>query len=117
MDVTQVTLTGQRSGEGHMDTEANRKEVIGMSGQPKLSPTCVIDVQDSTISVLETERGRLMLTNPVGAKILQLCDGTHTVEEIAAEVAAEFPGAEVDEIRTDVEEFLTAARGKGVIAG
>lgn len=88
-----------------------------MSDQPKLSPTCVIDVQDSTISVLETGKGRLMLTNPVGAKILELCDGVRTVDEIAAEIAAGFPGAEVAVVKTDVEEFLAVARGKGVVAG
>lgn len=88
-----------------------------MDGLPMLAPTVVVDEQEATISVLETESGRLMLTNKVGHSILNVCDGTRTVDEIAHAVAAQFPDVAPEIVREDVMEFLANARAKGVVLG
>lgn len=88
-----------------------------MDGLPVLAPTVVVDEQDATISVLETESGRLMLTNKVGHSILNVCDGTRTVDEIAKAIAQLFPDVAPGTVREDVVEFLAHARAKGVVLG
>jgi pyrroloquinoline quinone biosynthesis protein D len=53
---------------------------------------------------------RAVLLNEEAGRILRLCDGHRTVEEIVAELAGVFPGAPV---AADVPEFLTRVRGEG----
>jgi pyrroloquinoline quinone biosynthesis protein D len=53
---------------------------------------------------------RAVLLNEEAGRILRLCDGHRTVEEIVAELAEAFPGAPVAD---DVPEFLARVRGEG----
>jgi coenzyme PQQ biosynthesis protein PqqD len=92
-------------------------EELLVDGLPMLAPTVVVDEQDATISVLETESGRLMVTNKVGHQILNSCDGTRSVDEIVQAVAAQFTDVAPEVIRADVVEFLAHARAKGVVLG
>jgi pyrroloquinoline quinone biosynthesis protein D len=53
---------------------------------------------------------RAVLLNEEAGRVLRLCDGHRTVEEIVAELAEAFPGAPVAD---DVPEFLARVRGEG----
>jgi coenzyme PQQ biosynthesis protein PqqD len=63
--------------------------------------------------LLYPERG--LSLNAVGAAVARRCDGTRTVAAIAAEIAAEFPGAEPGEIERDVLEFLERLAERGLV--
>ncbi len=50
--------------------------------------------------------------NPTAAEILKLCDGTHTLEDIVAELEEKF---ETTGLRKDIFELLEAALANGWI--
>jgi pyrroloquinoline quinone biosynthesis protein D len=50
--------------------------------------------------------------NETAVQVLELCDGTRTIEEIAAELSQRFDGADVHD---DVEELLLSLANRGMI--
>ena len=50
-----------------------------------------------------------------GQKILEFCDGQHTVEEIVAALSATYPGADPAKIREDVGNFLETLQQKRIV--
>jgi hypothetical protein len=52
----------------------------------------------------------------VGARIWDLCDGSLTIEEIAARLAAEYDAPE-DEIVADVRELVRELAAEGLLDG
>ena len=65
--------------------------------------------------LLYPERG--LSLNPVGAAVVRLCDGGHTVAEIIAALVASFPGAPADEVERDVIAFLERLRERALLEG
>lgn len=61
-------------------------------------------VDDAAVIVL-ADAGEVNVLNPVGTRIWELVDGTHSVQEIIATIAAEYAVSAEDAAR-DVEEFL-----------
>ena len=64
------------------------------------------DFEDGTIAVLDPTGERVLLLNPTGAAVWALCDGTRTVDDIAAFVHAHTSGAALEQVRGDVESLL-----------
>jgi coenzyme PQQ biosynthesis protein PqqD len=50
-----------------------------------------------------------------GQKILELCDGKRTVEEIVTALSATYTGAALGKIRDDVGTFLEALQQKRIV--
>ena len=50
-----------------------------------------------------------------GQKILELCDGKRTVEEIVTALSATYTGAALGKIRDDVGSFLEALQQKRIV--
>ena len=64
--------------------------------------------------VLPTQ-AEVKVINPVAVLVYRLLDGTHTVDEIVAEVLEEFE-VEPDVARRDVESFLEELAAHGMLA-
>lgn len=71
------------------------------------------DTPDGAV-LLDVERGEMLCLNPVGSKILELIARGCREDEIAKEVSALY-GAQIEQVRADLDEFLDTLRGHGVI--
>jgi pyrroloquinoline quinone biosynthesis protein D len=85
-------------------------ESVPAGWRPALARSIVLryDRIRETDLLLMPERA-VQLSGEAG-RILRLCDGRRTAEEIVAELAEAFPGAAVAE---DVPEFLARVRAEG----
>jgi len=63
---------------------------------------------------LDEETASNFAMNHTASAILELCDGTRTVDEIAA-IIAEATGAALDEVKRDVRMILAEFVGYGLI--
>ncbi len=57
--------------------------------------------------LLDVERGQIFSVNIVGSKILELLESGHNEARIVIHLSA-MDGADVDSVRADVHDFLTA---------
>lgn len=73
---------------------------------PRMDTAAVVTQDSSSTTVLNPISGRIFVINDVGKRILELSDGTRTIDQIAAEITTEFHGAQVSETLRDVGEFL-----------
>jgi pyrroloquinoline quinone biosynthesis protein D len=69
------------------------------------------DVDDSGTVIL-LQSGMMHQLNLVGGMVWQLCDGTRSVDEIAAELAREF-AVEESEVEEDVAAFVSDLESRG----
>jgi len=53
--------------------------------------------------------------NPMGAHIWELCDGRHTIAQIAAELAEEYE-VTLEEATRDCQEFVDGLMAEGLLA-
>ncbi len=81
--------------------------------RPRLAPSASLrfDAAEGRDLVVLPERA--VKLNESGREILELCDGQRSCEEIAAELRARHP--EVDELESDVHEFVGHMRRLGVL--
>jgi pyrroloquinoline quinone biosynthesis protein D len=78
--------------------------------RPALAASIVLRrdrVRDKDLLVMPE---RVVVLNPEAGRILRLCDGSRTTDQIVEELAADFPGAPVAD---DVGAFLTRVRDEG----
>ncbi|MEE9608491.1 MAG: pyrroloquinoline-quinone synthase PqqC [Myxococcota bacterium] len=85
---------------------AQRRPLLARSAQLRIDP-----VGDQTLVVLPERAVKL---NESGREILALCDGERTAATIALELRRRHP--EVEQLESDVHEFLTQMRRLGVLA-
>lgn len=82
-------------------------------------PTRVRNLATRRISddetVVMSEAGTALILNEVGAVIIDLCDGTRSVDEIAAIVCASLAGATEERVRADVRAFVSQLSASGCI--
>lgn len=77
------------------------------SDYPKLDAKMVINSDASgTNAVLNPVSGRVYIINEVGRRVLELCDGQRTTDDIVAKVASEFAGAEEASVKDDIADFV-----------
>ena len=88
-------------------------ELAGTS-QPKLRPGCRLRESAGESDMLLIPEGALRLAG-TGRKIVERCDGQHTLDDIVRELKAEYPSVEPGRIATEVTSFLTRLHEKRVI--
>ena len=69
------------------------------------------DARNEKMMLLYPERG--LLLNAVGARIVELCDGTRTWDEVVGALSSAFPDVDPSALRRDAIAFVEklAARG------
>jgi pyrroloquinoline quinone biosynthesis protein D len=88
-------------------------ELAGTS-QPKLRPGCRLHESAGEGDLLLIPEGALRLAG-TGRKIVERCDGQHTLDDIIRELKAEYPAVEPVRIDTEVTTFLERLHQKRVI--
>ena len=74
------------------------------SRHPKLARGCRLRATEQGDVLLMPES--MLRMNGCGSEILKRCDGSHTVEEIVAELQAVYTGVESETLNAEVETFL-----------
>jgi hypothetical protein len=83
---------------------------------PKRLETLIINDDDEQAPVLLNPlTGQMLITNPVGKRIVELADGTRNLEAIATQIVSEFRGAQIYDVRQHTEAFLAEGERKGVV--
>jgi len=65
--------------------------------------------------VKDIEKGSVWVINPTGAKIIELCDGKHTVKEIIDIICKSFEQTNYETVEKDVWEFIKKLSEFGII--
>lgn len=85
------------------------------SRKPKKVEVLIVNDEVETPSFLNPMSGQIFVTNPVGKRLMELADGTRTLEEIGAELSREFKGAMQAEMVADATEFFEQSHRKGLV--
>lgn len=78
------------------------------------APTLVTRESDGELVVVLPEKGKFVVLNATGARVLQLSDGTRTLREIADTLATEFD-ADQTQVEGDVLRFAKALVDRGAL--
>lgn len=85
-------------------------------GNPKRIEVLIINDEDKQApSLINPLTGQLLITNPVGKRIVELADGSRDVEAIAAQIVKEFRNAAFPAVLQHAEAFLAEGARKGVL--
>lgn len=84
-------------------------------GNPKRIETLIVNDNAEAPSLLNPLTGQILLTNQVGKRIVELADGSRSVQAIAQQVAREFRGAQESEVLQHAEAFLEEGTKKGIV--
>ena len=83
---------------------------------PKILPTIMRKDLPGDEEVLTSPDGaNALIVNATGAAIVDLCDGTRTVDDIAGFVTDIVPGSELTTVRRDVQQFVGEFRTAGLL--
>ncbi len=77
-----------------------------MADKPKKSEDVTLTEADDESILYDSIKGLIHILNPTGAAIWDLCDGSHTVEDIAECICKNFESDNIEAVRKDVEEYL-----------
>jgi Coenzyme PQQ synthesis protein D (PqqD) len=75
----------------------------------------IINDDDVTPTLINPLNGHIFVTNKVGKRVVEICDGQKGVDDIVRRISQEFSGSSLEAIRIDVNEFLELASRNGVI--
>ncbi len=81
---------------------------INQRSRPRLAPGCRLGENNNQRVLLMPERA-LRLIGP-SLEIVQLCDGTHTVEQIVAALQQTYSKAEPKKVEADILGYLQLLR-------
>jgi pyrroloquinoline quinone biosynthesis protein D len=70
---------------------------------------------DDEVVILNRETGEVHRLNHTASYIWDLCDGTHTAQQIAEQLASAFDEP-VAQVSDDIQQALTSLRGLGLLA-
>jgi len=87
---------------------------VSGEARPKLRPGCRLSRSEQQGVVLLIPEGALRLVGP-GEKIVERCDGEHTLDEIVRDLKAEFPSADPARVEAEVTAFLSRLYEKRVL--
>lgn len=86
------------------------------AARPRRNEMVVINDDLETPSLLDPVEGKIFITNRVGKRIMELADGTRTVDQITDGVIERFTGAQREVVRREVEAFLGDGEKRGLVS-
>src|ERR1700685_4418027 len=87
-------------------------KALSAASRPALRAGCRLSPASNPESLLLIPEGALKLHGP-SRKILELCDGQRTIDEIVAELGQTFPSADRERMAAEVTGFLQRLQEKG----
>jgi hypothetical protein len=90
-----------------MNAETSRK--------PRKVDVLIVNDEAETPSFLNPMSGQIFVTNPVGKRLMELADGTRSLEEIGEALSLEFKGAQQGEMVAHAEGFFDESHRKGLV--
>lgn len=81
----------------------------------RMEPVVFEEQGDGVHVVIAVSVGKVLLTNTLGRRILDLCDGSRGVTAMAEIIAADHPQVSREQIQADLRKCLDMATAKGVI--
>jgi PqqD family protein of HPr-rel-A system len=91
-------------------------EIQSMATRPKLRTDVEIQQLDEHETlVYDPQSDNVHVLNSTAALIANLCDGHHTLEEIAAELQKQFTVGDETDVLADVEETLDSLQIQGLL--
>lgn len=83
---------------------------------PRRIDTLIIHDDAEVPSLLNPATGQVLIVNEVGKRIMELADGSRTVDAIADTIASQFSQTERHDVKGDVARFLEESTRKGVVS-
>ncbi len=80
----------------------------------RIEPSVVMRESDNELLVVLPERGKFVVLNATGARVLKLADGTRCLREIANTIAREF-NADLAQVENDVLHFAQSLIERGAL--
>jgi hypothetical protein len=77
--------------------------------------TVVINDDPEAPSILNPTTGDIFVTNPVGRYIMEVADGSKTVDQVIASVMGQFKGATAEVVGRDVHAFIREGIARGIL--
>jgi Coenzyme PQQ synthesis protein D (PqqD) len=87
---------------------------IEMTARPRLAPGVRLNDKSQRPRQLLTPKGPLRLSGP-SLEIVELCDGKHTVQQIAESLRASYAKAEPERITADLLSYLALLHNQNAI--
>jgi pyrroloquinoline quinone biosynthesis protein D len=84
--------------------------MLDRTRHPKLARGCRLRATDQGDFLLMPES--MLRMNGPGSEIVKRCDGSHTVQEIVAELQAVYSGVEIEKLSAQVDSFLVRLKEK-----
>ena len=88
---------------------------VATRGNPRRHEMLVINDSDETPSLLNPLSGQVFVTNRVGKQVMELADGSASLDDIVEAITRTFVGAPADRARQEVTTFLEESAQKGLI--
>jgi hypothetical protein len=85
-----------------------------LTAKPRLAPGVHLNEKNQQPRQLLTPKGSLRLSGP-SLEIVQLCDGKHTVQQIADKLHALYDKAEPERVTNDLLSYLTLLHEQNAI--
>ena len=88
---------------------------MNLKSYPTPHPQVAAQIVDDEAVIVLADAGEVNVLNPVGTRVWELSDGSHTIQQIVEEIADEFE-VNLEQAREDVVEFLeTLVQNKMVV--
>ena len=84
-------------------------------GNPKRNEAIIVNDDADAPSFMNPISGDIFVSNKVGKRIMELADGSMSVDEIANKIFTEFPGAVMETVQQEAAEFLQLATKNGLV--
>lgn len=85
-----------------------------MNGIPCRRERVLIQRAEDQTVLLEVDSGTYFSLNDVGARVWELCDGEHSVDDIVSTICGEYNAAQMA-VRPDVIELLEHLRAESLL--
>lgn len=86
-----------------------------MRGPKRADGVVSEELLDGESVVSTTNAARAVVLNAVGAAVLDLCDGNHSIDEIAAFICDHTDASDAVRVRADVVAMLSELEAAGVV--
>ncbi|CAG0942245.1 hypothetical protein ANRL1_00875 [Anaerolineae bacterium] len=88
---------------------------MNLKSYPTMHPQVAAQIVDDAAVIVLADAGEVNVLNPVGTRVWELSDGSHTIQQIIETIADEFE-VTLQDAHVDVQEFLeTLVQDKMVV--